>query len=90
MKQVALSVDVTKLELIELNVTSGQEVQKGTVLARIETDSLERAVEQAKADLLSAEEALQREVALANPGVGAVGSEHPPLVSLRMVKSDQV
>ena len=59
-QQVVLSVDVTKLELIELNVTTGQEVQKGTVLARIATDSLERAVEQAKADLLSAEETLNK------------------------------
>lgn len=53
-----LSVDVNKLELLELNVVTGQEVQKGTVLARIDSSSLERAVEQAKADLLSAEEAL--------------------------------
>lgn len=57
-EMVALSVDVTKLELIELNVTTGQEVKKGTVLARIDPSSLERAVEQAKADLLSAEETL--------------------------------
>ncbi len=59
-KQVALSVDVTKLELIELNVTSGQKVPKGTVLARVDSSSLERAVEQDKADLLSAEEALDK------------------------------
>lgn len=57
-KMVELTVDVTRLPLIELNVATGQKVQKGMVLARIETDSLERAVEQAKADLLSAEEAL--------------------------------
>jgi HlyD family secretion protein len=57
-KQVEMTVDVTKLPLIELNVTAGQEVQKGTVLARIDPSSLERAVEQAKADLLSAEEVL--------------------------------
>jgi macrolide-specific efflux system membrane fusion protein len=57
-KQLEMTVDVAKLPLIGLNVTAGQEVKTGTVLARIEPDSLERAVEQAKADLLSAEEAL--------------------------------
>jgi HlyD family secretion protein len=57
-KEVELSADVSKLPLTELNVTAGQQVAKGTVLARVQTDSLERAVEQAKADLLSAEEAL--------------------------------
>ena len=59
-QQVALSVDVSKLELLELNVTTGQEVQEGTVLARIDSSSLERAVEQARADLLSAEETLTK------------------------------
>jgi len=59
-QRVELSLDVTKLPLIELNVTAGQQVQKGTVLARIDPSSLERAVEQAKADLLSAEESLDK------------------------------
>jgi HlyD family secretion protein len=59
-KRVALSVDVTKLPLVELNVTAGQEVKKGDVLARIDPSSLEQAVQQAQADLLSAEEALDK------------------------------
>src|SRR5512137_2838256 len=57
-KQVQLSVDVTKLPLTEINVTAGQQVKKGTVLARIDPSSLQQAVEQAQADLLSAQEAL--------------------------------
>jgi HlyD family secretion protein len=59
-KRSEMTVDVTKLPLIELNVTTGQEVKKDTVLARIDPSSLEQAVEQAKADLLSAEEALDK------------------------------
>jgi len=59
-KEVELSADVSKLALGELNVSTGQQVTKGTVLARVQTDSLERAVEQAKADLLSAEETLNK------------------------------
>jgi HlyD family secretion protein len=59
-KRVALSVDVTKLPLIELNVTTGQQVKKGDALARIDPSSLEQAAQQAQADLLSAEEALDK------------------------------
>jgi HlyD family secretion protein len=54
-----LSFDVTRLPLTELNVTAGQPVSEGDVLARIDPASLERAVQQAEADLLSAEDALE-------------------------------
>jgi HlyD family secretion protein len=58
-RQVALNFDVNKIPLLELNVVSGQPVQEGEVLACIDPASLQRAVDQAKADLLSAEEALE-------------------------------
>ncbi len=53
-----LTVDVTRLPLIELNVVAGEKVTQGEVLARIDPSSLERAVDQAKANLLAAEDAL--------------------------------
>jgi HlyD family secretion protein len=53
-----LSFDVTRIPLIELDVAAGQEVKQGDVLARIDTEELQRAVDQAEADALSAEEAL--------------------------------
>jgi HlyD family secretion protein len=53
-----LGFDVTKIPLIELDVTAGQEVKKGDVLAKIDTAPLQRSVEQAQADLASAQEAL--------------------------------
>jgi HlyD family secretion protein len=54
----ALGFEVTKVQLIELDVAAGQEVKEGDVLARIDPASLERAVEQAQADLASAQESL--------------------------------
>ncbi len=59
-RRVQLSFDVNKIPLLELNVVAGQQVQEGEVLARIDPASLQRAVDQAKADLLSAEEALEK------------------------------
>ncbi|MBC7263356.1 MAG: efflux RND transporter periplasmic adaptor subunit [Chloroflexi bacterium] len=59
-RQAQLSFDVTKVPLIELNVTPGQQVRKGDVLARIDPSSLQRAVDQAKSELLSAEDALEK------------------------------
>ncbi len=58
-QRVELSFDVSKIPLTELNVKAGQTVKEGDVLAKIETESLQRAVDQAKADLLSAEDALE-------------------------------
>jgi HlyD family secretion protein len=58
-RRAQLSFDVTRIPLLELYVTPGQQVQEGEVLARIDPASLEREVEQAEADLLTAEEALQ-------------------------------
>ncbi|MBC7232797.1 MAG: efflux RND transporter periplasmic adaptor subunit [Chloroflexi bacterium] len=58
--QAKLSFDANGVTLIELNVAPGQQVQKGQVLARIDPSSLQRAVDQAEADLLSAEEALEK------------------------------
>jgi len=57
-RRAELSFNVSRVELTELTVTPGQQVHEGDVLARIDTQELERAVEQADADLLSAEEAL--------------------------------
>jgi multidrug efflux pump subunit AcrA (membrane-fusion protein) len=59
-RRVDLSFDVNKIPLLELNVAAGQQVQEGDVLARIDPASLQRAVDQAKADLLSAQEALDK------------------------------
>jgi HlyD family secretion protein len=58
-RRAQLSFDVNRIPLLELYVTPGQQVQEGEVLARIDPASLEREVDQAEADLLSAEEALQ-------------------------------
>jgi len=57
-RRAELSFDVSQIPLLELHVAAGQQVQEGDVLARIEPDSLQRAVEQAEADLLSAEDTL--------------------------------
>jgi len=54
-----LSFDVTKIELIEVNVKAGQQVKAGDVLARIDPTTLERAVTQAEADLVEAQDALE-------------------------------
>ncbi len=54
--QAQLSFDASRIPLIELNVAAGQQVEEGDVLARIDPASLERAVEQAEADLVSAQQ----------------------------------
>jgi HlyD family secretion protein len=59
-RQAQLSFDVTRLLLVELNVAAGQKVEAGDVLARIDRAPLERAVKQAEANLLSAEDALEQ------------------------------
>jgi HlyD family secretion protein len=59
-RQVDLSFDVYKIELIELNVTAGQKVKAGDVLARIDSTALERAVTQAEADLTVAQDNLDK------------------------------
>ena len=58
-RQAQLSFDVNKIPLVELYVTRGQRVQEGEVLARIDPASLERTVDKAEAELLSAEEVLR-------------------------------
>jgi len=58
-QRLQLGFDVSKIPLTELNVKAGQMVKKGDVLAKIETESLQRAVDQARANLLSAEDALE-------------------------------
>ncbi len=57
-RQAHLSFDVTRIPLVELDVVAGQDVEEGEVLARIDRAPLERAVRQAQATLLSAEDAL--------------------------------
>jgi len=54
----ALSFDVNKIPLVELYVTAGQQVKEGQILARIDSASLTRSLDQANASMLSAEEAL--------------------------------
>jgi HlyD family secretion protein len=54
-RQAELSFDVTKIPLTELNVTPGQQVKAGEVLARIDATSLERAVTEAEAQLTIAQ-----------------------------------
>jgi HlyD family secretion protein len=58
--QAQLSFDVNKIPLLELKVAAGQQVKKGQVLARIDSATLQQAVDQATANLLSAEEALSK------------------------------
>jgi len=58
--QAQLSFDVSRIPLLELNVAAGQQVKKGQVLARIDPATLQQAVDQAEANLLSAEEALAK------------------------------
>jgi putative ABC transport system permease protein len=50
-RQAALSFDVTRIPLIELKVSPGQRVKAGDVLAGIDPTSLQRAVDQAQAEL---------------------------------------
>jgi len=57
-RQVDLSFDVNKVELIELDVSPGQKVNAGEVLARIDPAAFERAVIQAEADLTVAQDNL--------------------------------
>ncbi len=59
-RQVELSFDVYKIELIELNVAAGQKVEAGDVLARIDSTALEREVIQAEADLTVAQDNLDK------------------------------
>jgi HlyD family secretion protein len=59
-RQAELAFDVNKIELIELNVTAGQQVRAGDVLARIDPTTLERAVTQAEADLTVAQDGLEQ------------------------------
>ena len=54
----SLSFTASLIPIDEINVTAGQVVEEGEVLARLETASLERAVDQAEAALLTAEENL--------------------------------
>jgi HlyD family secretion protein len=87
-RQAELSFDVTKISLTELNVTPGQQVKAGEVLARIDTTSLERAVTEAEAQLTIAQSDLeevkepyteldltQAQVAVAQAGVGLVEAQ---------------
>jgi HlyD family secretion protein len=59
-RQAELGFDVNGVELIELNVTPGQQVKAGDILARIDPTTLERAVTQAEADLTVAQDGLEQ------------------------------
>jgi HlyD family secretion protein len=59
-RQTELGFDVSKIELIELDVAPGQQVKAGDVLARIDPTALERAVTQAEADLTVAQDNLEQ------------------------------
>lgn len=58
-RSIKLSFDVTRIPLVELNAVAGQTVTEGDILARLDTESLQLAVEQAEASVSSAFEALQ-------------------------------
>ncbi|NLG27478.1 MAG: efflux RND transporter periplasmic adaptor subunit [Chloroflexi bacterium] len=58
-QSVALSFSVDRVTLLEMNVTAGEKVAEGQVLGRVDEEPLERAVQQARASLLSAEEQLE-------------------------------
>jgi HlyD family secretion protein len=58
-RQAELTFDVTKIALTELDVVPGQQVKAGTVLARIDPTTLERAVSQAEANLTVAQSDLE-------------------------------
>ena len=58
--QAELAFDVTRTRLIELNVSAGQQVKAGQVLARIETTALADAVVQAEATLTTALDNLEK------------------------------
>ena len=55
----ALTFDVNDAELTELLVEAGQKVSEGDVLSRIDREDLERALDQAEANMLSAEANLE-------------------------------
>jgi HlyD family secretion protein len=59
-KRAQLVFDVSRIPVTEVLVIAGQKVRQGDVLVRIDPSSLERAIQQAEADLLSAEEALEK------------------------------
>jgi len=59
-REAELGFDVNRIELIELNVTAGQQVKAGDVLARIDTTSLKRAVTQAEANLTITQNELEK------------------------------
>lgn len=59
-QQETLSFDVNKTQLIELDVSPGQEVKAGEVLARIDPTALQDAVDQAEANLVTAQDDLDQ------------------------------
>lgn len=59
-REEALSFDAKGLEVIEINVSVGQKVQAGDILARIDSSTLENNLDAAEANVLSAEEALEK------------------------------
>lgn len=59
-RQAELGFNVNGIELTELNVTPGQQVRAGDVLARIDPTTLERAMTQAEADLTVAQADLEQ------------------------------
>jgi len=58
--QAQLGFDVNKIALLELRVAAGDQVKKGDVLARIDPATLRQAVDQTEANLLSAQDALEK------------------------------
>jgi len=58
-RQQDLRFDVQRVALLEVYVTAGQQVVEGQPLARVDEAPLQRAVDQARADALAMEEALQ-------------------------------
>ncbi len=59
-RQLELSFDVNRIPLTELKVAAGQQVKAGDVLACIDPTTLQRAVDQAQADLTVAQDNLAK------------------------------
>jgi HlyD family secretion protein len=59
-RSVSLTFDVDRVTLLSVAVSAGQTVKAGDVLATVDTDPLERNVQQAQASLLSAQDALDK------------------------------
>lgn len=59
MRSVQLSFDVDRVTLLEIRVSAGQQVSQGDILAVVDVEPLQQAAQQAEANMLSAQAALE-------------------------------